>query len=46
MEKSDATEKGEPVGTDEKSKCIGKATPLSAGRQTATETASREEIYG
>ena len=38
MEKSDGTEERETVRTAEKNKCTGKAAPLSAGRQTATET--------
>ena len=46
MEKSDGTEERKIVGTDEKSKCIGKAAPLSAGRKAAAETVSQEEIYG
>ena len=46
MEKSDKTEERETVRTTEKSKRIGKAAPLSAGRQTAAETVSQEKIYG
>ena len=40
MEKSDGTEERKSVRTTEKSKRIGKAAPLSAGRQTAAETVS------
>ena len=40
MEKSDGTEERETVRTAEKSERTGKATPLSAGRQTATKTVS------
>lgn len=46
MEKSDGTEERETVRTAEKSERTGKATPLSAGRQTAAKTVSQEEIYG
>ena len=46
MEKSDRTEERETVRTAEKSERTGKATPLSAGRQTAAKTVSQEEIYG
>ena len=46
MEKSDGAEERKSVRTDEKSKCTGKTAPLSAGRQTAAETVSQEEIYG
>lgn len=38
--KSDGTEERETVRTAEKSERTGKATPLSAGRQTATKTVS------
>ena len=40
MEKSDETEERETLRTAEKSERIGKAAPLSAGRQTATKTVS------
>ena len=40
MEKSDGAEEGKPVRTAEKSERTGKATPLSAGRQTAPKTVS------
>ena len=40
MEKSDGAEERKSVRTAEKSKCTGKTTPLSAGRQTAAETVS------
>jgi len=40
MEKSDGTEKRETLRTAEKSKRTGKTAPLSAGRQTATNTVS------
>lgn len=46
MEKSDGTEERETVRTAEKSKCIGKAAPLSARRQAATETVNQEKING
>lgn len=46
MEKSDGTEERETVRTTEKSERTGKTAPLSAGRQTAAETVSQEEIYG
>ena len=46
MEKADGTEKRETVRTAEKSERTWKAAPLSAGRQTAAETVSQEEIYG
>ena len=46
MEKSDGTEERETVRTAEKRECIGKAAPLSEGRQTAAETVSQEKIYG
>ena len=40
MEKSDGAETGETVRTVPKNKRTGKAAPLSAGRQTATERVS------
>jgi len=40
MKKSDGAEERKSVRTAEKSKCTGKTTPLSAGRQTAAETVS------
>lgn len=46
MEKSDGTEERKTVGTAEKGECIEKTTPLSAGRRSASETVSQEEIYG
>ena len=46
MKRADGTEKRETIGTAEKSECTGKTAPISAGRQTATETVSQKEIYG
>ncbi|WP_373110702.1 hypothetical protein [Lachnoclostridium sp. Marseille-P6806] len=46
MEKLDGAEERKSVRTTEKSKRTGKATPLSAGRKTAAETVSQEEING
>ena len=46
MEKSDGAEERKSIRTTEKSKRTGKTAPLSAGRQTATETVSQKEIYG
>ena len=46
MEKSDGAEERKSVRTTEKSKRTGKATLLSAGRKTAAETVSQEEING
>ena len=40
MERSDGTEERRSVGTAEKGECTGKTAPLSAGRQTETETVS------
>lgn len=46
MGKSDRTEKREAIRTAEKGKHTGKIAPLSAGKQTAAKTNSKEEIYG
>ena len=46
MGKSDRTEKREAIRTAEKGKHTGKIAPLSAGKQTAAKTVSKEEIYG
>ena len=46
MGKSDRTEKREAIRTAEKGKHTGEIVPLSAGKQTAAKTVSKEEIYG
>ena len=46
MGKSDRTEERAAIRTAEKGKYKGKITPLSAGKQTAAKTVSKEEIYG
>lgn len=46
MGKSDRTEERASIRTTEKGKHTGKIAPLSAGKQTATETVNKEEIYG
>ena len=45
VEKSDGTETREAIRATEK-KRAGEAAPLSAGRQTAGKTFSKEKIYG
>ena len=46
MGKSDRTEERAAIRTADKGKYKGKITPLSAGKQTAAKTVSKEEIYG
>ena len=46
MGKSDRTEKREAIRTVEKGKHTGNIAPLSAGKQTAAKTVSKEKIYG
>ena len=46
MGKSDRTEKREAIRTAEKGKHTGNIAPLSAGKQTAAKTVSKEKIYG
>ena len=46
MGKSDRTEERAVIRTAEKRKYTGKIAPLSAGKQTAAKTVSKEEIYG
>ena len=46
MGKSDRTEERASIRTAEKGKHTEKIAPLSAGKQTATETVNKEEIYG
>lgn len=46
MGKSDRTEERASIRTAEKGKHTGKIASLSAGKQTATETVNKEEIYG
>ena len=43
MGKSDRTEKREAIRTAEKGKHTGEIVPLSAGKQTAAKTVSKEE---
>ena len=46
MGKSDRAEERAVIRTAEKGKHTGKIAPLSAGKQTAAKTVSKEEIYG
>ena len=46
MGKSDRAEERAVIRTAEKGKHTGKVAPLSAGKQTAAQTVSKEEIYG
>ena len=46
MEESDSIEEGTDTRATDKGKRTEKTAQLSAGRQTAAETVSQEEIYG
>ena len=46
MGKTDRTEERATIRTAEKSKHTGKVVPLSAGKQTAAKTVSKEKDYG